>query len=207
MFENRSDAATDILHEYFVPREGFHRLWETCGGLFPSITRIFSTLPFAAWIRMRTRSALCRCTLVFIRDVVRAAADARRRRPDAGPTRSSNGVSRKGRYYLPYRLMQLPSSFTSPILRREFFAKKKECDPQQRFQNSFTGSMRIGPTKLLQNFQRRGLEQLLPSGRDQAVAVFLGVAGVVPLLGGRQCSRCSRSCSRRRRREGGWPFS
>jgi len=141
VFDNRSSESTDILHEYFVPRESF--------GLFVEDLRS---------IAARHRADLLNVT---VRDVVRdddtflRYADREMfalvllfnvpRTPEADSqseamTRELIDAScrRGGRFYLPYRLHATPAQLRLAYPRiARFLELKLRYDPQEVFQNSF----------------------------------------------------------------------
>lgn len=141
VFENRSAETTDILHEYFVPKP-FAGYFVTSareiirrheGDLLNVTVRDIKTdhdtfLRYAdkdmfAFVMLFTQSrdeAGDKAMEAMTRELIDAAAKT------------------GGRYYLPYRLHATQDQFRRCYPRAdEFFAKKREYDPDELFQNEF----------------------------------------------------------------------
>ena len=147
VFENRSADHTDILHEYFVPREGLVQFVEELRTIIPrhkqdllnvTIRSVqtdedtflrYADQPLFAFVMLfhqpRTEdgdSQMQAMTVELIDAVLRA----------------------DGRYYLPYRLHATEKQFHSAYPQaKQFFTLKKSYDPQERFQNQFY--LKYGP--------------------------------------------------------------
>jgi FAD/FMN-containing dehydrogenase len=140
-YEDRSDASTEILHEYFVPR---HRLK-------PFVDHVRKIVP-------RYRADLLNITIRDIQPdedtVLRYAEEEtlavvmyfhQPRTPEADRemapmTREliDAALSVGGRYYLPYRLHATREQFRAAYpMADEFFAAKRRWDPKEIFQNRF----------------------------------------------------------------------
>lgn len=140
-FENRSTRSTDILHEYFVPRDRFCEFIEMVRRIVPyhegnllNVTvrdiypdedtflkyadcRMFAFVmlfnqPFGPTHEAKMES--------LTREMIDAALDC------------------GGRYYLPYRLHATPHQFQKAYpMAPQFFELKKKYDPDEIFQNQF----------------------------------------------------------------------
>ena len=141
VYGNRSEASTDILHEYFVPPE--------------------QVAPFVDSLRRIVRRHRPDLLNVTLRNVHRdpdsflsyARAEMfglvilfnhpRTPAADAGMAAMTreliDAVLRVGgTYYLPYRLQATPSQFSRAYPQgAEFFALKRKYDPSELFQNRF----------------------------------------------------------------------
>ena len=141
VLENRDPTSTEILHEYFVPPEGFLAFVEALRAAVPrhgadllNVTVRDLRADETAFLRYADRTMLA---LVLLFHQERSAeADARmepltRELIDAA-------LAAGGRYYLPYRLhatrAQLEAAYP---MAREFFGKKRQYDPGELFQNRF----------------------------------------------------------------------
>jgi FAD/FMN-containing dehydrogenase len=140
-FQQRSPDSTDILHEYFVPREQFPVFVSRISRMIPGHTadllnvtiRVVDT-DHDSLLRYADQPVLA---LVMLFDQPRtAAADAdmeslTRELIDAA-------IAVGGRYYLPYRLHATPEQFRLAYPQAErFFALKRQYDPEELFQNEF----------------------------------------------------------------------
>ena len=146
-FENRSAATTDILHEYFVPRDraggfvdalreavprhGADLLNVTVRSVEadPDTVLRYADGPTTAFVLLfaQARTAAGEKTMAALtRDLIDAA------------------LGLGGRYYLPYRLHATPAQFRRAYPRAdEFFAAKRRYDPDGLFANRF--SEKYGP--------------------------------------------------------------
>lgn len=140
-FENRSRSTTDILHEYFVPRD--------------------RAAAFAVRMRDVLRKHDANLLNVTVREInedvdtfLRYADQpvfsfvmlfVQKRTPEAEVRMAELtqelidlALDQGGRYYLPYRLHATPEQFRRAYPRaEEFFRKKREYDPDELFQNAF----------------------------------------------------------------------
>ncbi len=139
--ENRSDATTDILHEYFVPRE-------SAGSFLDSVRRIvrdhegdllnvtirqvdtdtdtmlrYADRPVIAFVMLflQSRNGEGEKSMVAMtRDLIDAS------------------LENEGSYYLPYRLHATREQFIRAYPDQEkFFELKRSYDPGELFQNEF----------------------------------------------------------------------
>lgn len=141
IYENRQADSADILHEYFVPEDRI--------ALF--VDRLREIIPAES-------GNLLNVTVRHIdedEDTFLRYADGpmlalvmlfNQKRTDEGEAAMRNLTRRMieaalavgGRYYLPYRLHATSEQFHSAYpMAREFFAKKREHDPNELFQNRF----------------------------------------------------------------------
>lgn len=141
IFENRSSSTTDILHEYFIPREQAVAYIKALQKIIPehganllnvtiravnedSDTMLrYADQPMIAFVMLfvqeRNREGE-ECMRVLTQDLITTA------------------LYHQGRYYLPYRLHATKEQFHLAYPQaREFFAKKREYDPDELFQNRF----------------------------------------------------------------------
>lgn len=141
IFQNRSEASTDVLHEYFVPRSGLvefvreaRRLIPAHGGDLLNVTvryveedtdslLRYADAPLFAFVMLfqqpRTGEAEARMA-AMTRELIEASLAA------------------GGRYYLPYRLHATPEQFRRAYPQADrFFELKRVYDPAGRFQNRF----------------------------------------------------------------------
>ena len=141
-FENRSAATTDILHEYFVPRDQAGAIVDALrtvvprhdGDLLnvtvrsveadPDTVLRYADGPTTAFVLLfaQARTAAAEKTMTALtRDLIDAA------------------LNLGGRYYLPYRLHATPGQFRRAYPRAdEFFAAKRRYDPDGLFANRFS---------------------------------------------------------------------
>ncbi|MDZ4780245.1 MAG: FAD-binding oxidoreductase [Planctomycetia bacterium] len=149
-FENRFADSTDILHEYFVPRDGVARFVAELKKHLPqpevdllNVT-IREVEPDRDTFLRYAEQPMFSFVMLF------------QQRRDAKAETSMKSLTRKlidaanasgGRYYLPYRLHA-----TSAQLRQaypqvdDFFARKRRYDPDELFQNQFYVTYRESPT-------------------------------------------------------------
>nr|WP_197998692.1 FAD-binding oxidoreductase [Gimesia aquarii] len=141
VFENRSADYTDILHEYFVPRQG----------LVPFVEDLRTIVP-------RHKQDLLNVTIGSIdtdEDTFLRYADQplfafvmlfHQPRSEEGDTQMQAMtvelidavLQAGGRYYLPYRLHATTEQFHIAYPQaKQFFTLKRTYDPQELFQNQF----------------------------------------------------------------------
>lgn len=141
VFENRSADYTDILHEYFIPREGLVQFVENLRTIIPqhnqdllnvTIRSIgtdedsflrYADQPLFAFVMLfhqpRTEDADTQMEAMTV-ELIDAA------------------IQSGGRYYLPYRLHATTEQFHSAYPQaKQFFTLKKIYDPRELFQNQF----------------------------------------------------------------------
>ena len=141
VFQNRSADSTDILHEYFVPRQRLVGFVEAMRKIIPphgvnllnvTVRAVnedtdtflrYADQPMMAFVMLfvpeRTPAGEARMQ-ALTRDLIDAA------------------IEHEGRYYLPYRLHATREQFHRAYPQaREFFDRKREYDPEELFQNQF----------------------------------------------------------------------
>lgn len=141
VFHNRSADSTDILHEYFVPRDraaGFvaqmrEILTERQANLLNVTVREvnedqdtflrYADQPMLAFVMLFVQQKTAageQAMLELTRELIDAA------------------LNHGGRYYLPYRLHATPEQFHQAYPQAgEFFELKRKYDPEELFQNEF----------------------------------------------------------------------
>ena len=141
VFQNRSAESTDILHEYFVPRQQVASFVTAMREIIPEHNANLLNVTVRAvnededtFLRYADQSLLA-FVMLFVQDRTRAG-EARmealsRELIDAA-------LEHEGRYYLPYRLHATRTQFQQAYPQaREFFERKREVDPEELFQNQF----------------------------------------------------------------------
>lgn len=141
IYENRTATYTDILHEYFVPRENVYRFLsqlrrivpEHEGNLLnvtvrsvnedPDVFLRYADKPMFAFVMLfnQEQSAEAEAAMqAMTREMIDAA------------------IACGGRYYLPYRLHATPEQFYRAYPQaHEFFDSKRRYDPNEVFRNMF----------------------------------------------------------------------
>ena len=141
VLQNRSADSTDILHEYFVPRQRAAGFVDAMRRIIPqhdadllnvtirAVNEDEDTLlryadqPMVAFVMLfvQDKTASGEANMqALARDLIDAAAQ------------------HQGRYYLPYRLHATREQFETAYPRaKEFFDKKRHYDPDELFQNQF----------------------------------------------------------------------
>jgi len=141
VFENRTDATTDILHEYFVPAETF---LEFVGELRRAVEELDADLLNVTVRDVRTdhdtflryaEGDMLALVLLFVQDRSDAGEmamrDLTRRLIDAAHDAG-------GRYYLPYRLHATQEQFLTAYPQApRFFELKRQYDLEELFRNEF----------------------------------------------------------------------
>jgi FAD/FMN-containing dehydrogenase len=141
LFQNRSVATTDILHEYFVPRSRAARfvnamrkiLIETDENLLNVTVRMVNE-DTDTFLRYADQQMLA-FVMLFVQE-----------RSDEGESKMRElssklidcALEHEGRYYLPYRLHASAEQFRQAYPQsEEFFRLKRKYDPTELFQNQF----------------------------------------------------------------------
>jgi len=141
LFENRSEASTDIVQEYFVPVDRLAPFLDRLRGIVPrhggdllnatvrGVREDRDTV-----LRWADRDLLA-VVLTFVQprsaDGDRAMIPLTRELIDAA-------LAEGGRYYLPYRLHATREQFAAAYpMAGDFFAAKRRLDPAEIFQNRF----------------------------------------------------------------------
>ena len=141
VFQNRSANSTDILHEYFVPRDraaGFvgqmrEILAEHKANLLNVTVREVNEDP-DTFMRYADQPMLA-FVMLFVQEKTPTSEQAM-----AALTREliDAALDHGGRYYLPYRLHATPEQFQRAYPQAaEFFELKRKYDPEELFQNEF----------------------------------------------------------------------
>ena len=141
VFQNRSVDSTDILHEYFVPRDraaGFvaqmRKIITNRGANLLNVTVREVNEDPDTFLRYADQPMLAFVMLYVQERTVageQAMADLTRELIDAA-------LAHGGRYYLPYRLHATPEQFSRAYPQAaEFFEFKRQYDPEELFQNEF----------------------------------------------------------------------
>jgi FAD/FMN-containing dehydrogenase len=141
VFENRSNASTDILHEYFVPPAAFESfvrdlrsaVLEHRGDLLNVTIRDVGA-DADTFLRYADRDLLA--LVLYFAQPRTAEGEASM----AAMTREIVGAAGRagGRYYLPYRLHATEQQFAAAYPQaRRFFELKRQYDPRELFRNAF----------------------------------------------------------------------
>jgi len=140
-YVNGSPEATDILHEYFVPRAEAGRfvadaqriIRQHQGDLLNATVRDIAadTDTFLRYAREPVMAFV-----MFFNQPRTGAADAQMERMTQELIDAA--LAARGCYYLPYRLHATPEQFRRAYPQAAaFFEMKRRHDPQERFQNQF----------------------------------------------------------------------
>ncbi|HEX4146895.1 MAG TPA: FAD-binding oxidoreductase [Pirellulales bacterium] len=140
-FQQRSPTATDILHEYFLPRDGLPEFVARASRILPSHAADLLNVTIRevetdndSMLRYADQPVFALVMLFDQQRTAAAEADMQaltRQLIDAA-------IAGGGRYYLPYRLHATTEQFRRayPAADR-FFALKRQYDPDELFQNEF----------------------------------------------------------------------
>ena len=141
VFQNRSAGSTDILHEYFVPREGtvrfvsdMARIVRAHGQDLLNVTVRYVATDEDTLLRYADRELLA--FVMLFHQAATAEGDARMEAMTRELIDAS--LAAGGRYYLPYRLHASREQFGRAYPQgEEFFRLKRKYDPEELFQNQF----------------------------------------------------------------------
>jgi FAD/FMN-containing dehydrogenase len=141
-FENRSAETTDILHEYFVPPEEVTPFIIRTQAILrrrkPNLLNVTVRHLLEdqdTFLRYADRE-LFSFVMLFQQERTR---EAEVEMESLAQELIEAALKHHGRYYLPYRLHATPEQFARAYPQAaEFFAKKREYDPDQLFQNKFS---------------------------------------------------------------------
>lgn len=141
LLENRKQAATDILHEYFIPPQSVGAFLEKCRTIIPqykgdllNITVRNVQEDHDSFLRYADQE-LFGLVMLFHQ---RRTADAEVKMQAMTQALVEAALSVGGKHYLPYRLHATPEQFSRAYPQeRAFFALKRRYDPEQLFQNQF----------------------------------------------------------------------
>jgi FAD/FMN-containing dehydrogenase len=141
VYSDRSEASTDILHEYFVPPDEL-------AGFVSDLARIVKEQ--AADLMNVTVRDVTRDDTGFLTyadgDLISLVLSFNQARSEAGEEKQRTltralcdaALAHHGRHYLPYRLHATREQLEKGYPRLdEFFRKKRELDPGELFQNRF----------------------------------------------------------------------
>jgi FAD/FMN-containing dehydrogenase len=141
LYLNQSPERTDVLHEYFIPRSNFVAFVRQLQQLVPrhqadllniTIRNVYPDQDS----HLRYAHEEVFAFVMFFNQAITPEAEAdmqvlTRQLTDAA-------LQLGGTYYLPYRLHQSQEQFDQSYpMGREFFARKRVFDPEERFQNMF----------------------------------------------------------------------
>ncbi len=150
VYENRTDASTDILHEYFIPQakvaqflRDMRRIVPAHHGDLMNVTVRGVEEDRDAFLRYVDKPMIA-FVMLFTYPRTPAGDDAM-----AAMTREmiDAALACDGRYYLPYRLHATQGQFERAYpMAKEFFAKKREYDPAGLFQNMFYKTYGVVPS-------------------------------------------------------------
>jgi FAD/FMN-containing dehydrogenase len=139
IFQNRSSSTTDILHEYFVPRERFGEFVTHAQEIIPRYkgnllnVTVRSLEPDSDTLLRYAREPIYSLVMLFQQGRDQPAenqmAEMTRELVDAA-------FESGGTYYLPYRLHATVDQFRCGYPQwEEFFTVKRKYDPAERFEN------------------------------------------------------------------------
>lgn len=139
--QNRGASSTDILHEYFVPRNRVAEFVAKVQHIVPehgadllNVTVRSIEPDDDSFLRYADQPVFS--LVMLFEQATSAAADARMETLTRELIDAALRVG--GRYYLPYRLHATPEQFARAYpMGREFFELKRKYDPQELFQNEF----------------------------------------------------------------------
>ena len=140
-FQNRSAESTDILHEYFVPRNrlgeflsALRRIVPVHHGNLLNVTVRSVDTDDDTFLRYVDRQMFA--LVMLFQQPRTAAGDAAMEAMTQEMIEAA--LSLDGRYYLPYRLHATTDQFHRAYPQaREFFDRKREHDPDEIFRNGF----------------------------------------------------------------------
>jgi FAD/FMN-containing dehydrogenase len=140
-YQNRSAASTDILHEYFVPRDqaaGFvlamRNIVTRHGANLLNVTVRIVNEDTDTFLRYADGEMIA-----FVMLFVQPRTDSGERGMESLTSDLIDAAAEhQGRYYLPYRLHATPEQFDRAYPQgQEFFELKRKYDPEELFQNRF----------------------------------------------------------------------
>jgi FAD/FMN-containing dehydrogenase len=141
VYQNRSAATTDILHEYFVPQKDVWRFLAELRRIVPkydgnllNVTVRQMETDRDTFLRYADRTMFA-FVMLFIQDRTDEGEEAMR-----SMTREmiDAAILCDGRYYLPYRLHATPEQFEAAYpMADAFWTRKRRFDPGEVFQNVF----------------------------------------------------------------------
>jgi FAD/FMN-containing dehydrogenase len=141
LYENRDPARTDVLHEYFVPRERLEeflrRARATLSAQRPDLLNVtMRDVRRDGDTLLRYADTDVMALVFFFSQSRTPEADAAMQALTGGLIEASLAVG--GRYYLPYRLHATRDQFARAYpMQAAFFGLKRTVDPDEVFQNQF----------------------------------------------------------------------
>jgi FAD/FMN-containing dehydrogenase len=153
VFQNRSTESTDILHEYFVPRQRAMGFVAAMRELIPrhsanllNVTVREVNEDTDTFLRY-AHQPMISFVMLFVQE---ASAGGEQRMAALTRDLIDAALDHEGSYYLPYRLHATVEQFHRAYPQaREFFDRKRKYDPGELFQNQFYtayGSGSVAPT-------------------------------------------------------------
>lgn len=141
LFQNRSPETTDILHEYFLPREHLTEFVAAMRQIIPqhqgnllNVT-VRHVLPDEDSFLRYADAEMFALVLLFHQPRTMAGDEAMQAMTEE---LIEAALQAGGRYYLPYRLHATTAQFHRAYPQgREFFDLKRKYDPGELFQNHF----------------------------------------------------------------------
>ncbi|MFP6906390.1 MAG: FAD-binding oxidoreductase [Verrucomicrobiota bacterium] len=141
VFENRKDANTDILHEYFVPKDqvgpfiaALRSIIPAQGGNLLNITVRHVSTDEDTYLRYADQPMFA-FVMLFNQERTK---DGEAQMQELTRALIDTSIDLGGRYYLPYRLHATPEQFHRAYPMAEaFFERKAHYDPDLLFQNAF----------------------------------------------------------------------
>jgi FAD/FMN-containing dehydrogenase len=141
IFQNRSADSADILHEYFLPRDGLARFIQQLQRIIPEheVDLLNVTVRFVREDRdtlLRYADQDLFALVMLFNQPTSAVGEARMEAMTRDLIDAAFSVG--GRYYLPYRLHATQQQFQRAYPQaQEFFMLKRKHDPEELFQNQF----------------------------------------------------------------------
>ena len=141
VFQNRSPDSTDILHEYFVPRDRVAGFVAAMRGAITQHRPNLLNVTVRA-VDEDTDTFLCyadKPMMAFVMLFVQErTGDGEARMQSLARELIDAALEHDGRYYLPYRLHATREQFFQAYPQaHEFFMLKRKYDPDELFQNEF----------------------------------------------------------------------
>lgn len=142
LFQNRSAASTDILHEYFLPRRRVVGFVNAARDILAShadenllnVTIRMVNEDTDTFLRYADQQMLA-FVMLFVQERTEASEQQMQR---LNRELIDCALQHEGRYYLPYRLHATPEQFQRAYPQAdEFFRLKRKYDSAELFQNQF----------------------------------------------------------------------
>lgn len=141
LIQNSQDGYTDILHEYFIPREAVGRFIKALKVIIPQypVNLLNITLRHVSKDRDTYLPYAQQDVLGFVMLYHQAKNPAAEKAMKALTQRLiDEAIALKGTYYLPYRLHATKvQMYTAYPMASRFFLLKRKYDPNETFQNLF----------------------------------------------------------------------